>query len=399
MKKNNSLNKTKGKLRNNRYLFLIIFIFILMILDAVTENLKGVFLPIFKNDFNLNDGVMGVWLFIGSFGYIVFTYLGGLFSKKVGQKKVIISGIILCIISTFLFSVSYTSRVMLFIDIFLINGSLALCTIAINTLIPIIGIGFQAILMNLTHFFYGFGVTAGTWTTGYLLGKNVPWQKIYFSVGILYVIIGVIAYFIKVPNVALVEENKHKDKSKSIFKDKLLYAFSVTLGFYVFAECATINWLVNYCGKSFGLSIGQATKYLTIFTAIFTVGRLVGGFVVQKFGELKSVIVSTITAIVLFLSGILLGQRGIILISISGLFFAITYPTMILSSSEVFKEESSYAMGVIVSMASGVNMIFNVVLGSLNQMMGATKGFLIIPISLFISLCAQIYIKNSCRSK
>lgn len=397
MKNSNLVNKKGEKIRNNRYIYLIIFMFLLMVLDAVAENLKGVFLPIFKNDFRINDSIMGVWLFVGSLGYIVFTYLGGLFSKKIGHKKVIGLGIILCAISTFLFSISHTSRIMIFIDTFLINGALALCAIAINTLIPMVGVGFQAVLMNLTHFFYGFGATIGTGATGYLLGNNITWQKIYFGVSILYIVIGIISCFIKVPEISLVEDSKEEESNKSLFKNKLVYAFSLALGFYVFAECATINWLVNYCDKSFGLTIVQATKYLSIFTAVLTIGRLVGGFIVEKIGELKSVILSTATAIILFAIGVSIKEQGIILISLSGLFFSIVYPTIVLSSSRVFKKESSYAMGVIISMATGVNMIFNVVLGSINQIMGPTKGFLIIPISLCISIGAQIYIKKSCK--
>lgn len=399
MKNSNLVKKQGEKIKNSRYIYLIIFMFLLMVLDAVAENLKGVFLPLFKNDFRINDSIMGIWLFVGSLGYIIFTYLGGLFSKKIGHKKVIGLGIILCIISTFLFSISHTSKIMIFIDTFLINGALALCAIAINTLIPMVGVGFQAILMNLTHFFYGFGATIGTGATGYLLGNNISWQKIYFGVSILYILIGIVSFFIKVPQISLVEnDGKEDENDKSIFKNKLVYMFSLALGFYVFAECATINWLVNYCDKSFGITIVQATKYLSIFTAVLTIGRLVGGFIVQKIGELKSVILSTAMAIVFFSIGIIMKEDGIILISMAGLFFAIVYPTIVLSSSRVFKKESSYAMGVVISMATGVNMVFNVVLGSINQIMGPTKGFLIIPISLCISICAQIYIKKSCKN-
>src|SRR3712207_7778959 len=107
--------------------------FALMILDAIAENIKGVFVPIFKSTLNINDSVIGIWLFVGSFAYIIFTYLGGLFSRKVGQKKVFISGMLFAILATFLFSIT-KSMGMLFVDTFLINAALALCAIAINTL-------------------------------------------------------------------------------------------------------------------------------------------------------------------------------------------------------------------------------------------------------------------------
>ncbi|GAA0789458.1 MFS transporter [Hathewaya limosa] len=385
---------SKKKCNKNKYIYLIIFMFALMILDAIAENIKGVFVPIFKSTLNINDSVIGIWLFVGSFAYIIFTYLGGLFSRKVGQKKVFISGMLFAILATFLFSIT-KSMGMLFVDTFLINAALALCAIAINTLIPFIAVSFQAVLMNLTHFFYGFGATIGTSSAGYLLNKNISWQKIYLGVTVLYIVMMGIFYFIKVPEVSI---NKETNSSNKLELNKtLVYAFGIALGFYVFAESATVTWFVNYMEKGFNLGIGSATKYLSAFTAVFTIGRLLGGFVVEKFGELRSVIVSTVIAIILFVTGIILAEKGLMFIAASGLFFAITFPTIVLASSKVFKSDSSYVMGLIVSSASVVSMILNAILGSLNQAFGPSRAFFIIPISLFISLCAQFYINNSLR--
>lgn len=386
---------SKNRLRDNRYLTLIIFMFLLMILDAIAENIKGIFIPIFKSSFGVNDSMIGIWLFVGSFAYIVFTYLGGVISKKVGQKKVFMIGILMGVLSCGLFSIT-NNTTLLFIDTFLLNGALALCAIAINTLVPVIAVSFQAVLMNLTHFFYGLGATIGTGSAGYLLNANISWKIIYLGVAIFYVLIGICFFFIKIPEINVVKlEEKHSDES--LIKNKLVYFYAIALGFYVFAEGGTLSWLVNYIQKSYELSISEATKYLSIFTALFTVGRLLGGFVVEKLGEINSVLYSTFIAFILFLLGIFLGEKGLIFIAISGMFFAISFPTIVLSTSKIFKRDSSYVTGVIISSASIVSMIFNFLLGGLNQILGARYAFLIIPFSLGISLCAQILIKRNVR--
>ncbi|SHK54344.1 Fucose permease [Hathewaya proteolytica DSM 3090] len=382
---------------------IIIFMFLLMIINAVAENLKGIFLPYFKRDFGITDGIMGIWLFTGSMGYILFTYLGGLLSKKYGQKRVMFMGIILTIVSCISFYFSHSSRFMIFLDIFLINGGISLSTIAINTLIPIVGVGFQAVLMNLTHFFYGFGATLGTSTTGYLLNNSVKWQNIYLGVCIFYVIMVSVIGLIKVPSIRIVENDKNvikKDNNsdRAIFSNGLMYGLAMSLGFYVFAETATINWLVNYCEKSFSMTVLQATKYLSLFTAVLTMGRLLGGFIVQKVGEFRTVLLFTVCAIILFTFGVVLGSGGIIMISLAGFFFSIIYPTLVLCAGKLFGSESAYVTGIIISLASGVNMILNVVMGYLNQILGPIKGFYIIPTSLCVSLAAQLYLRSKRRN-
>lgn len=387
---------SKNKLSNNRYLILIIFMFALMVLDAIAENIKGIFIPIFKTSFAINDSIIGVWLFVGSFAYIIFTYLGGLISKKAGQKKVFMLGILMGILACGLFSVT-NNKMLLFLDTFLLNGALALCAIAINTLVPVIAVSFQAVLMNLTHFFYGLGATIGTGSAGYLLNRNISWKTIYLGVAIIYILVGVCFFFIKVPEVSVVKvEEEHS--GESLIKNKLVYLYIIALGFYVFAEGGTLSWFVNYIEKSFEFSIAEATKYLSIFTALFTVGRLLGGFVVEKLGEISSIIYSTFIAFILFLLGVFLGEKGLMFIAMSGMFFAISFPTIVLSASKTFKKDSSYVTGIIISSASIVNMVFNSLLGGFNQFFGARYAFIMIPFSLFISLCAQILIKKSVKS-
>lgn len=65
----------------------------------------------------------------------------------------------------------------------------------------------------------------------------------------------------------------------------------------------------------------------------------------------------------------MLKEQGVLLISISGLFLSITFPTMLTSVSKVFKELGAYATGIVVTGASSINMILNIVVGYFNEYM------------------------------
>jgi fucose permease len=362
----------------------IVAIFIMMILVAIIENIRGVFIPIFKQDFGINDTTIGVMLTVSSLGYIVFTYIGGTLCEKIGQKKVFILGFIFLITSLGLLGVTYTVPLLL-VSMFIMNMGLALTAIATNTLVPVLFLSFQAILMNMTHFCYGLGSTFAQRLAGILIFKGINWRTIYLVEAVLTVILMVIFIFIKIPEPA---KDKHKeaiDKS-ALIKNKLIYFYIAMLGFYVFAEVGTGNWFINFMQKNYKYNENKSSFYLALFFGIFTIGRLLGGFIVEKMGYLNTVLISLIIAVSLFLTGLIIGENGMIVISISGLFFSITFPTVILSIRKVFKKNTAYITGIIMTFGSIINMMMNFLVGRLNDKVGVYYSFYLIPTSLIISI-------------
>lgn len=364
----------------------IIYIFTMMILAATAENVKGVFIPLFKRDFLINDTNIGLMLAISSLGYILFTYIGGILCEKLGQKKVFVYGLI-CIVISLTGLGTFHNYYLFILSMFILNIGLALISIATNTIVPILFISFQAVLMNLTHFCYGLGSAVIQRVSGILLFNGISWRLIYLSEAVLFLILLILFIPIKVPNIhksskeAVIKGNKH-----DLFKNKLLYFYMFALGFYVFAEMGTGNWFINYMEKVYVFDKGKSSLYLSLFFSVFTIGRLIGGFVVEKIGYIKAVLISLIIAFIIYLIGINLGSKGMIVISIAGFFFAVTFPTLVLSIRKVFKENVAYATGVIVTASSATSMVLNMIMGFLNDYIGEYKAFYLIPISLVLSI-------------
>jgi fucose permease len=358
----------------------------MMILNAMAENVKGIFIPLFKNDFSVNDTQIGYMLTISSLGYIIFTYIGGMLCEKLGQKKVFVLGFLSLILSLAGLGIGY-NYILFLASMFLMNVGLALISIAINTVIPVLFISFQAVLMNLTHFCYGLGSTIIQRLAGELLFRGMGWRVIYLAEAALILIVLILFMPVKIPYTHK-SENKENNKSnnKNLFKNRLVYFYMIGLGFYVFAEIATGNWFVNFIEKTYAYDKSRSSFYLALFFGLLTFGRLSGGFVAEKLGYLKTVIGSLIIAFILFITGLTLGESGVIIISLSGLFFAVTFPTVLVTVSKVFKENSAYATGIIVTATSTTNMILNMLMGYLNDNIGVNKAFYLIPISLVISI-------------
>ena len=368
--------------KNN--IIVIIFMFITMALNAMAENTKGIFIPSFKLDFNIDNTGIGVMIFVGSLAYILFSYIGGILCEKIGQKRVIILGLGFMLFSLALLSIvdSYT---IFLIDMFIMNIGLALTSIAINTLVPILILSYQAILMNVIHFCYGVGGASGQALGGILMSKGFTWRNIYLGISILFVMLLIASVFMKIPHTHKQSES-NKINILDVLRNKIIYFYVFALGFYVFAEVATASWMVNYIKDNYKYNSSKSAFYSVIFLVIFSIGRLVGGFVVEKLGYLKTTMGSLIIAVGLFTLGLVIGEKGIIIISISGFFFAVTFPTLVLTISKVFKQNTSYITGVIITLTSSINMLLNLVIGKLNDKIGTYFAFYMIPISLIISI-------------
>ena len=257
--------------------------------------------------------------------------------------------------------------------------------IATNTLVPVLFLSFQAILMNLTHFCYGLGSAFAQRFAGIMLYRGITWRNIYLMVALFALIMFVFFIFVKIPEPNKVKSDFKIDKNK-LFKDKLIYFYIFAIGFYVFAETGTGNWFVNYMEKNYNYDKSQSSFYIAVFFAVFAVGRLIGGFIIEKTGYINTVLISAIFALMSYSVGLALGENGLIIISIAGFFFSIIFPTIILTISKVFKENSAYITGIIVTFGSATSMVMNLFMGYLNDKISPYTAYWLIPISLVISI-------------
>jgi len=343
----------------------------------------SVFIPVFKREFNVEDTSMGLMLIISSLGYMIFTFLGGILCDKIGQGKVLKLGIFSALIALIIlfFSPNFT---ILLVGMFVINMGISLIGIGINTLIPLLGVAFQAILINMIHSFYGVGATITQRTAGLLLYEGFSWRTIYLYLIILYALAFIISFFVKIP-----EREKYEDDKRIqwgyILKNKLTYFYMIALGLYVAAEMSTGNWFINFMQNSYGFNENKSAFYSSLFLGIFTVGRLTGGFVVEKVGHFKSIMISLFFATSIYTLGLVLGNKGLI-------FFSIVFPTLVVTISKVFPRNSSFVTGIVITSASGISMIVNFLIGYFNDLVGTTNSFFIIPLALFISTIFSVII-------
>ncbi|MEN8434491.1 hypothetical protein NX821_001675 [Clostridium septicum] len=165
------------------------------------------------------------------------------------------------------------------------------------------------------------------------------------------------------------------------------------------AEQSTGRWLPGFIKISYSnLNESQIASYISLFFVSLTLGRLIGGFIAEKLGEIKTVIIFSISGGILFILGLLLGKNGLYIISLSGFFFSIIFPTLVIIVGNTFKISTAYTTGVIISFAGIVNTSMNLALGFLSDLIGIEKAIFLVPIAILMTFifvsCINWNLKN-----
>jgi fucose permease len=179
-----------------------------------------------------------------------------------------------------------------------------------------------------------------------------------------------------------VQEHKTEGKvsPKEIMSCPAFLSLVLIIGLYFIAEHGIMNWLVSYATNALEVPMGQAANFTAVFFGCVMVGRLVLSSLVDKLGIYRCLRLFATSAAVLYTAGVLLGAPGLWLLAVSGLLFSILYPTLVMLIPRYWPSHAaSSASGLVLSVASLADILFNAVFGSLVDAIGYRTSFLIMP--------------------
>lgn len=371
---------------------IVLLLVLMYIVVAMSDNFKGIFVPFFKGEFKVSNTEIGYVLTASLFAYAVFQYIGGILIEKYGYKKIIAAGFISSI-AALLILINCPSFLVLIVGMFLLNAGMAMFNIGVNTLGPVLTVASTAVLMNFINFSYGAGNTAIQKISGNLLAAGIPWRSFYIFMLVAASALFIYLLVIKIPykpKVETIQWNK-----KDLFSNKMLYLYIGICGLYLAAEYGIGNWFVNYMNESFKFTADKSAFYVALFFGCETIGRLFGGFIVDKLGHLKSILIYGVIATLMSFLGIIMGEQGLLIFGLAGFAYSIIFPTIITTIGRVFKEATSYATGLILMCGTLIAMLASMGIGLLNDIIGAQKAFYVIAAAVALTtICAQIINKN-----
>lgn len=325
--------------------------------------------------YNLSGAQKGNLVSASSLGFIFATLMGGYLSEFFGKKPIIVIGSIFSIIGSILFGYAPNIKIIspyylsLFF-IFLIGGGTGVMDGVANALIVDLYPQRKSLYLNLSHAFFAIGAIIGPIIAGYLM-KWFNWSWVYYFTAILGLLILIPFAFQRFPSFKDEQKLNMKIIKKLLSKGKFL-GLNLCIALYVGAEVGFGSWLVEYLrvSNNFHLSQMSAGMFLSYFWIAMLVGRLVYGFLVERFSYRVVLSFSSLGGAFSSLGFIFSNNfySAVIFVVLYGLFLSGMFATIISLTTEKFPRYSGVITGAMAA-SSGIGaVIFPNIIGRMSDM-------------------------------
>ena len=139
-------------------------------------------------------------------------------------------------------------------------------------------------------------------------------------------------------------------------------------------------WLVEFLQQARSQSVTTSTLFLSLFFGAITVGRLIGSFLVERIGYLRSALYAASASVVCVAIGTFAPPVLVIFLPLTGLFFSIIFPTVTAAVSDLHKENVGTILGLLFTFGGIGGMLGPWTIGIFSDWMGIQTGFGIVSV-------------------
>ena len=371
------------------YSLLLALIYIAFISLGLPDSLLGSGWPVIHNDLNVSISFMGVVSMVISGGTIVSSLFSDKLTRKLGARIVTVSSVFLTAIA--LFGFSFSNRFWMLI-VFAVPYGLGAGAIdaALNNYVAL---HYASKHMSWLHCFWGVGTIVSPFVMSYAL-TNSTWNQGYRIVG--FIQLGIALLLLATLPVWKVHQNTNgHQETKSLGLTDALKIKGVPfllIGFFAYcaAEATAMSWASTYFVEVKGINTERAAEFASLFYIGITVGRFISGFVTDKLGDRKMIVIGTcilscgVISLLIPTSYEIVSLIGFVVI---GLGCAPIYPCIIHSTPDNFGAENS---GAIIGIQMASAYAGSTLIPPLFGLLGNLIGFKILPVYLFVFITLMI---------
>jgi fucose permease len=384
----------------NRYL-LIVTVAMYVAFGLVTSVI-GVIIDKFQTEYDLPLSIAALLPFAFYLSYGFFSVPFGILMDRSGARIVLLLGMILMTIGSFLFYIS-DNYIVVILMIFLIGVGVTAIQTAGNPFIR--GLDSPAkYTANLT-------MVIGVGALGYafspvlvplIQSNGFSWNAVYLVFGVINAMLLALLYFAKFPEVTLLEEEKIKTSQfLSLLKNPLIIVYSIGIFLYVGAEVGTSSYILIFMNKVHGVSNqdsfwsagslwysafpSKSALIVALFWLFQALGRLIIAPLMKRIGERKIFIIHSLGTVILLLIATV-GNTTVSLISFAlvGYFTCASFTSIFSAAIQSFDANHGTISGIL-----GTAIVGGAFVGWL---VGAVGGIFNMQWAMVINLLAFTYV-------
>ncbi|MFN8380070.1 MAG: MFS transporter [Anaerolineae bacterium] len=328
---------------------------------------------------------VGVLLFAGTAGYLTSSFVSGALAHRVGYAKLFMTGALLFFVGMVAYGLAPTWPLLALAAMITGLGSGSID----GGLNAYSAVHFSARAMNWMHACFGIGMTFAPLMLTVLL-TFASWRVGYLTVAsFLAIVLALFVWSRKVwgwpaEQVAEPGEPAHRRGAIDALKSPLVWVSILVFVLYAGVEVTPGQWTFSLFTETRGINPTAAGFWVSFYWASFTIGRILFGFVGNRWPVkvvLRSTMVGLIIGALLYWLDPFNGVGGIIGLGVMGFSQAPMFPFLVLNTPLVMgKARASHSIGFQVAGAGlGVAII-----PSLAGLMAAQVGLAVIAPFVFV---------------
>lgn len=364
------------------------------------DNLKGATLSSLLVDLNFSYVQGGSILFGAYLGFFIATLAAGVLADSVGNRKILILAGGLISLGILAFAASSTFW-LLFGAMVVLGLGMGCIEVSGNGLIIQLHPINRGRYLNLLATFHGIGSLLVPLYAGWLLSAGVSWRQV-FQFSLPLAVLVTLAFALTPAPAKSAEKPAGSGGfdwqavGKLGFTRQMIW-FYLAIAFYVSAELGIGAWIVEFLQRSKGFSLTGATGFLSLFFGMIMVGRVVGSFVVERLGYVRSVLGAAGAGLICVLIGIFGPPSLAVFIPLCGLFFSIIFPTITAVVSDVNPTKTNTILGLLFAAGGVGGALGPWAIGVASNSLGIHLGFALVAVYCLLVIGATGMVQRTFR--
>ncbi len=367
-----------------------------MVSFGIVYNIRGPVLPLLRDQYRVNHAHIGLLLAACSVAYHVSTLLSGWLHDRLGARLVMLSGYLLTALGILMFPFTGSFPTVL-LAYLVIHLGFGFFEVGVNSLCMTAAGNRPAVTMNVIHMFYGLGSIVAPPVTVWLIAQQHPWYTAYLA-AMLTLVVG--AYLVYRTPAENGEPDEHaRGIIFGLLKHRVIWLYTALTGLCLVVELGTANWLVLYLQTDRAFPAPSAAQALSLFFILFSISRLVSGYLIERIGYVRSITWALFVCAVFGVAGAMSASLAWALSAV-GFFAGILFPTLMVLLKQAFPDTYGNAMGVVITLSSVLSMVANAAVGWLGDHVGLSLALLVFPFSALcgIGICRLLKGASPVRS-
>jgi fucose permease len=401
---------------------IVILILLIFFVISFLTNILGPLIPDIIKSFDLSIGLAGFLPFAFFVAYGVMSIPSGILVEKYREKPVLLGAFFLAFLGALLFALVPGFSVAL-LSLFLIGIGMAMLQVVINPLLRVAGgeaqFAFNSVLAQL---FFGAASFLSPLLYSYLVSNvhsgsapssvialfnqlvpaNLKWVSLYWVFALTALLMVVVIYFVRFPEVELKEDEKIDTGNafKELLGSKTVLLFFCGIFAYVGTEQGIANWTSQFLQTYHGVDPATTgASVIAYFWGLLTVGCLLGLLLLKIFDSRRVLMLFAAGAIIALLAG-LFGTKELAIYAfpLTGFFASVMWSIIVsLALNSVPHHHGTFSGILCTGIAGGA--VVPLIIGGLGELVGLRLAMLFLLITLgyifSIGLWARPLVNNA----